>query len=157
DAVQLAGVLVSGDPLARFMHDEMRLEDSVAQIQRMANAAPMTAEKMFKLLREKWEAELASYTLETVTKRHMASREAYNTREATGEMSTEYMQRLFPGIKNDEAPPDASTDAKGKKHLEFGGDAKAKLSQLESAVSVVSIAPAPQGGVVDGVNLTGKQ
>ena len=61
--MQLAQALIKDNPVARYMHKEMRVEEAAKSIQDMARqAGNMNAVKMFGLLNERFQSELASYT-----------------------------------------------------------------------------------------------
>ena len=67
ESLGLAKVLVGDDPLALFMHGELRVEVAAQRIRDMATdvgaetgKAARSPEKMFHLLRHKWEAQMAA-------------------------------------------------------------------------------------------------
>jgi hypothetical protein len=124
-ATSLTSVLVSGNPVAQYMHEEIRLEAAAQQVLDMAqrvNTRPLT---MFDLLNERFQAEVAAYTKQQIEAfQHMGVttkekdikdpvtgqmrevKEAktliggtilgtYSTQEAPGELSTRYFERLF--------------------------------------------------------------
>ena len=127
-SLKLASILVSDDPLSLYMHDELRLNDAVERIRNMAGAAGMEPSNLCLLLRQKWEAELASYTMTDVKSREHNLTLRYSIREATGEMSSAYMTRLFPDLKGEGHPPE-----RGDKSLAFGDSASEKLENLIGA------------------------
>lgn len=151
-SVELGAVLASDDPVARYMHNEMRLEDAAGRITRMAQAGNTTAPKMFNVLRDKWEAELASYTYEDVKNREHNKGKSYSTREGTGEMSTAYMQSLFGTTFTTGAPPENKD-----KSLNFAAGASARLDALSTAVDEAKDVTPGVGKTVNGVALTGNQ
>ena len=61
--MQLAQALIKDNPVVRYMHKEMRVEEAAKSIQDMARqAGNMNAVKMLGLLNERFQSELASYT-----------------------------------------------------------------------------------------------
>lgn len=98
-ALKLAGVLVSDDPLALYMHDELKKEVAAERIVDMAARAysPLTADKavkMFDLVRQRFEIEMAPLARAGVRARE-APAGSYSLRETTGLVSEDYFNRLF--------------------------------------------------------------
>jgi hypothetical protein len=65
-ATSLAGVLISGNPVAQYMHEEIRLEEAARQILDMAQRADEEPLTMFDLLNKRFQAEVAAYTKQQI-------------------------------------------------------------------------------------------
>ncbi len=92
-SLNLAGALVGNDALSLYMHDELNLELTARHIRRTAEASGQPVLAFFELLRKRFEIEMASYKKQAVANRQPSG--AYNVSEATGELSTKYLQKLF--------------------------------------------------------------
>jgi len=87
----LARAVTSTDALSRYMHDEMCADEAAFEIAEAARLAGKTPSEMFALLKQRYEAEMASYNLQTVRlQEHGAS--AYALRETTDELSERYLK-----------------------------------------------------------------
>lgn len=134
DQVALAKVVASSDPVALFMHGEKRLEDAAFEIRDAAVAAKKKPLAMYTIFRQRFEAEMASYSTDEIdAQEHKAS--AYNLSESTGELSGAYFKRLFGD--DTEATAKGGTDKKAKKQkggLKFSAGATAQLDALKQEV-----------------------
>jgi len=135
-AVELAKTLVSGDPVSQFMHREIRKEIAAKQIRAMATQARMEPEKMFDLLSQRFQSEMAAYTQQQIQETE-DTREAYNIKETPGELSMAYYRQLF----GDVATPQWKTS--GGTGLKFTTDAQGKLNALRD--EVITPSPSPTG------------
>ena len=145
DAVALARTLGSGDPVALYMHEEMRLEHAAFEIAELAKRANLKPDAMFDLLLQRYQAELGSYTLEELEGREhkgpAASPGAYLVTEATGEVSGAFFKSLFgEAVAKDPKKQPAKRDAGG---LTFTTEAAAKLDRLRKAVEAGAGKPLP--------------
>ena len=61
--------LGSGDPISLYMHEEMRLEHAASEVDRMAHLANVKPVEMFTRPSRRYQAQLASYTLEDLVER----------------------------------------------------------------------------------------
>lgn len=132
EALTLAHALVADDPLALYMHDELRIEAAARRIRTMAFGAAREPSEMFDLLRQKFEMEMATHTKASVENRQDSSA-VYNLKEATGEISSKYFERLFG--KNVAAP---TWSGGAKSGLTFTADSTRRLDELKAAVSSAS-------------------
>jgi hypothetical protein len=163
-ATSLAGVLISGNPVGQYMHEEIRLEEAAQQILDMAqrvNQEPLT---MFDLLNERFQAEISAYTKQQIQSfQHLGVRtatreikdpvtgkvrevkeaetliggirpEMYPTQEAPGELSTRYFEWLFG---TEAKTPQWFEPGQGR-GLRLSDAAKARLADLRLLVWSVS-------------------
>jgi len=139
-AVELATALVSKDPVARYMHQDMRLDHAAQEITDLAAVAGKTPLEMFTLLSQRWQADVGSYTRGEVDAQE-DERETYTLREAFGQLSGEYHGFLFGDVAKDKAAP--SKDGDPKKGLAFTAEAQTRLEKLRDAVEQAKGAPLP--------------
>jgi hypothetical protein len=134
EARRLTQVLISDDPLAMYMHNELRIEVAAERIRDMADMASnltqddsRTPEAMFDLLRQKWEAQMAAQSATTLEAAHPGGK-AYSVREAPGELSAQYLRKLF-GPDVDE--PERKASGHG---LKLTADTAKRLDDLRAEV-----------------------
>jgi hypothetical protein len=155
--LDLAQAVASDDPLALYMHKELRAEDAARRIDTMATAAGMNAKKMYGLLRQKFEAEMLSLRQSEVKAEQEDLQLAYGTRETTGETSVAYFKELFGDVEQ------AAFKDPTKKHqgLKFGDLGQARLDRLSSTVDDLAAGKLPPASTAaetrSGRQLTAKQ
>jgi hypothetical protein len=147
EIMSLAGVLVSGNPIAQYMHNEIRLEVAAQKIIDMAAQANMGSPMdMFRLLNERFQAEMSIYTKQQIegfqqmgvttdqnTVTHKIGGIAlgmYTTKEAPGELSTQYFEELF-GPQTTQPAWKSPAEGRG---LKLSDTAQARLDKLKSLV-----------------------
>ena len=123
----LAEALLKDNPVARYMHKEMRVEEAALKIQEMARSAGggLQAVKMFTLLKERFQAELASYSQAKI-KQTEDTREAYNVKETAGELSVKYFTKIFGDVAT-------AQEVNGKVQLTV--EATTRLAKLKTHVA----------------------
>jgi hypothetical protein len=167
-ALKLAGALVSDDPLALYMHDELKKEVAAERVVDMAARAysPLTADKavkIFDLVRQRFEIEMAPLARAGVQARE-APAGSYSLRETTGLVSEDYFNRLFGVATTQPGWEEAGTN----RRLTFEPGSQGKLADLRVAVQAeatrrVSAGPAAAAAApagppgVPGVTLTSRQ
>ena len=134
-ALKLATALTVDDPVTLYMHKELRIEEAARRIRQMADLGSKTPEAMFDLLRQRFELEMSTLDRGSVGGREDTGNAAgsFSVREATGEVSTDYLATLFPGttkpakwVKGGEG---------GRRTLAFGAEAATRLDNLRTAVA----------------------
>lgn len=138
--IELATALTAGDPISLYMHDELRIEEAARQVRKMAMLANQDPVAFFDLLRQRFEIEMATQTEEKVRGRQDTATK-FSVREATGEISIEYLKKLFPQVaKTKKQPAQVNPtwnkgQTKGaRKELAFTPEAANKLDALKTAV-----------------------
>ncbi|MBD2532526.1 hypothetical protein H6G97_24260 [Nostoc flagelliforme FACHB-838] len=132
DVLKLATALTADDPVSLYMHNELRLDAAAIRVQMMARSVDKQPRDFFDLLRQRFEIEMATYHKDDVKKRQDTGNEARNfsVKEATGEVSVAYLEKLFPGGIAQWAQPPSGT----RNTLNFTPDATQKLDDLKAAV-----------------------
>lgn len=144
-AVALAKVLVAKDPVAQYLHKDMRLDQAALEVTDLATAAGKPPLEMFTLLSERYQAQIGSYSYAEV-EAEQDTREAYTLREAFGQLSRDYYTYLFgtaastDGAKQQPAPVKNGDPTGG---LAFTTEAQARLDKLRDAVKDAKGAPLP--------------
>jgi hypothetical protein len=147
-ALDLAEVVVSGDPVTLFMTDKVKLEDAAWRIREMAVKAKVEPLEMMRILRRRFEMEMGSYSQSEVAKGQRnkdtitqtdANTGAETTGEAgfdladlIGEISPAFYGMLVPAKtkpKDKEKLPKWASDG-----LAMNKKATDKLAELEKAV-----------------------
>jgi hypothetical protein len=128
DALHLAQALVADDPVALFMHGELHIEEAAHRVRQMAFIAGKDPATMFKLLRQKFEIQMATLSKTGVEKSKDKS-DTYSVREATGEISSEYFSRLFA------TDTPKWVDTTGGKQLDFTPASAKRLTDLHALVT----------------------
>jgi hypothetical protein len=156
-SIELAKILGSDEPLSLFMHGDLPAEVAATRIRTMAHAAGMPPKKMYALLRQKFEAEVATFSLKDADAR--AAVGAYSVREVVGEVSVDYLIRLFPELatadKNSADSRASSATPDGP--LQFGAAAQQQLDTLERLVASKAVRAPATGTTANGVALTPRQ
>lgn len=136
EAVRLAHVMVSGDPVARFMHHQLRLDQAAFEVKALAGRANKTPKEMFDLLSQRYQAEMGSYSF-TQVQQQQDTKEAYSLREIDGELSTDHFRELFGASAATPSRADtlAPTRTDPSKGLRFSREAAARLASLGTAVA----------------------
>ena len=127
-----AKALLSTDAVSLYMHGERDLKDAAWDIKEAADKAKIKDPvSLFEDLKQKFQAELASYTLERVRDEQDKST-GFNQSEITGALSTNYMKELFgPGLAGDQLMP----KNKAGDGLEFAKDSGDRLEKLAAKVA----------------------
>jgi hypothetical protein len=131
-AIDLAGILVSDDPVTLYMHGEARLDKASTRIVAMARYSSlkakqtMTPTQIFDMLSQRFQAEMASFT-RTKLAASEDTRGTYNVKESTGEISAKWFKDLFGDV---ETAPKRTTST----GLRFTREARAKLKLLGDEV-----------------------
>lgn len=134
-ALDLATVIAGGDPLALYMHEELDRDLAALQIQQMAQKAEVPGAQMFAMLKQKFQAEMASYTRQQISAQE-DNKAIYNLKESTGELSESYFVRLFGnnfGGDDHQGAPTSNTDTDSH-NLNFSDGTTARLTSLENRV-----------------------
>jgi hypothetical protein len=145
EALRLAGAMVSDDPVSLHMHNELDQDEAVRRIGEMAGKAGKGPDRwidMFHLLRQRFEIQMAALTRADVQQQQAAGG-GYSVREATGEISEAYFDKLFGTAA---APVWGGTGAARK--LSFEAASQQRLDDLGVAVQAAgtaAAAPAPPG------------
>lgn len=127
-----AKAIVSVDALSLYMHDERKVTDAAWDIKDAAAKGRMTPLEMFGLLDQKFQAELASYNLQTISA-EQDKKGGFNQSEITGSVSVNYLKELFGD--NITAQPDQKMPKKpGGRSLQFTPESQLKLGKLRQAV-----------------------
>lgn len=139
EAVQLAHAMVSGDPVARFMHHQMRLDQAAFEVKALAGKANKTPQEMFDLLSQRFQAEMGSYSF-TQVQEHQHTRGSYEIREVDGELSTDYFEELFGSsvADVDNRGKLAPTRGDPSQGLAFSTEARTRLASLGAAVATAA-------------------
>ncbi len=155
DVVDLTVALVMHDPVAQYMHKEIPVAVAARQVRLMANLAGKEAEEMFVLLRQKFEAQMATLELQTVKKQEDKST-VFSVKNAPGEVTSHYFEQLFgsdvpkPGWNRSRGEDD-----KEHHHLAFTEGASARLDKLATKVAERNVVEQPNLSDTEG--LTYKQ
>lgn len=135
-ALGTAKTIVSVDALSLYMHHERTCDDAAWDIKDAAADGKMKPADLYQLLLKKFQSELGSYTAAYILKQQDTGvNGVYVRKEATGELSVEYLEELFG--ENLDTAADSTKKvphaANGKK-LEFTPQAKQRLDALRDAV-----------------------
>ncbi|MEH2070205.1 MAG: hypothetical protein V7K47_18945 [Nostoc sp.] len=132
DVLKLATALTADDPVSLYMHNELRLDAAAIRVRMMARSVGKQPNDFLDLLRQRFEIEMATYQKDDVKNRQDTGNIAgnFSVKEATGEISVAYLEKLFPGgIAQWVQPPSGDRNT-----LNFTADATQKLDALEAAV-----------------------
>jgi DNA-binding protein Fis len=149
DVLQLTESLIADDPVALYMHGELHIDEAARRVRQMGFLAGKRPADMMKLLRQRFEMQMGALTKAGVAKSQDASG-SYSVREATGEISSAYYDKLFASDT-----PAWATKADGTKQLDFTPDAQRRLGDLEALVTGAQTAAS--SAVVERPGLTFKQ
>ncbi len=135
--LEKAATIVSTDALSLYLHEERKLGDAAWDIHDAAAGSRLTPEQLFEALHQKFQAEMASFSLGTV-QAQVNERVTYNQSESTGNVSANYVKELFgAGVATE--PENTMPKQPGGRALAFTPATQAKIDLLRQAVVATTV------------------